>query len=152
MKTVVRRESSRYFEDGCDRARIVISGEATNGVYSIMEWRVATMPAQSESEVDYGVHLHRECEETFLIKTGSLRFLIGDQIVVLNEGDFVRVPKGVRHGYRNVSDAPVDMIVSFLPAGLEQLFFKYRTDQPSIPEPGFVVEATREHASEFGPA
>lgn len=152
MKTIVRRESSRYFEDGRDRARIVISGDETNGAYSIMEWRVASMPAQSKSEADYGVHLHRECEETFLIKSGSLRFLIGDQIVVLNEGDFVRVPMGVRHGYRNVSDTSVDMIVSFHPAGLEKLFFKYRTDQPSIPQPGFVAEATSEHASEFGPS
>ncbi len=149
MKTVVHRQASQYFEDGDDRARIVISGDETHGAYSIMEWRVA--PALSESEpAEYGAHMHRECEETFLITSGALEFLIGDEIVVLSEGDFVRAPKGVRHGYRNVSGKPVDMIVSFVPAGLERLFLKYRTDHLAIPEPGFIAEATRDHASEFG--
>lgn len=82
--------------------------------------------------------------------SGTLEFLIGDTVVVLREGDFVRVPKGVRHGYQNTSGEPVEMLVSFVPAGLEQLFVKYRTDQRELPSPGFITEAMRDHASEFG--
>ena len=150
VKTVVHKKASQCFEDGDDRGRVVISGDDTNGAYSVMEWRVAPVHAASGSKEDYGIHLHRECEETFIVKSGSLKFLLGSQLVVLNEGDFVRVPKGVRHGYRNVSGEAVDLVVSFLPAGLERLFIKYRTDQPTIPGPGFIAEATRDHASEFG--
>ena len=43
-------------------------------------------------------------------------------------GDFVRVPAGMRHGYRNLSGAPVEMVVTFVPGGFEALFLEYRTD------------------------
>jgi len=32
---------------------------------------------------DFAPHLHRGCEETFLIQSGSLEFLIGDEVVTL---------------------------------------------------------------------
>ena len=70
--------------------------------------------------------------------------------MVLGENDFVRVPAGVPHGYRNNSGEAVRMLVGFVPAGLEELFVRYRTDQDTIPEEGFVAEATRRFASEFG--
>ena len=146
---VTPREGLR-FEDGPDRARIIVSGEDTAGRYSLMEWVVAAAPALS-GPADYGAHRHRECEETFLIRRGRLEFLIGDDVRTLGPGDFVRAPPGVRHGYRNVSGEAVEMLVSFHPAGLETLFVKYRTDGPGPAEgEGFIADATRLHASEFG--
>jgi quercetin dioxygenase-like cupin family protein len=151
MKTVVSKSGGVSFEDGEDRARIIVSGADTHGAYSLLEWRVAPGRRLADDETrEYGPHRHRECEETFLIKSGTLEFLLEDSVIKLNEGDFVRVPRGARHGYQNTSGAPVDMLVMFVPAGLEHLFVKYRTDQPEQPEPGFIEEATRHHASEFG--
>jgi hypothetical protein len=116
-----------------------------------MEWTVAPeAEPSSQDSPDYGAHLHRECEETFLITSGSIEFLVGDHVVTLHENDFVRVEAGLRHGYRNASGEAVRMLVGFVPAGLEELFVKYRTDQEAIPEEGFVSEATRRFASEFG--
>jgi hypothetical protein len=70
--------------------------------------------------------------------------------VTLHESDFVRIEAGQPHGYRNTSGKDVRMLVSFSPAGLEELFVKYRSDQETIPDEGFTSEATRRFASEFG--
>jgi oxalate decarboxylase/phosphoglucose isomerase-like protein (cupin superfamily) len=59
------------------------------------------------------------------------------------------VPRGTRHGYRNVSDAPVDLLVWFTPGGFEQLFVTYRTDQANVDEDGCVAEATGRFNSQF---
>ena len=60
------------------------------------------------------------------------------------------MPAGTRHGYRNVSGAPVEMVVTFVPGGFEELFVTYRTDT-DVPAsgPGFVEDATRLFASSF---
>jgi mannose-6-phosphate isomerase-like protein (cupin superfamily) len=146
---IVPSDGGLRFEDGADRGRVVVSGEETGGRYALMEWTVA--PAATGGEPpSYGPHTHQECEETFLIRSGTLEFLLGDQVTSLGPGDFVRVPAGVRHGYRNTSGQAVNMLVSFHPAGLERLFVKYRSDQPSPPEgDGFIADATRFHASVF---
>ncbi len=151
MNNVVRVSGGIRFEDDKDRGRLLVGAAQTNGQYSLLEWKVAAEGPPSATEArDYGAHLHWECEETFLIRSGSLEFLLGDEVTTLGEGDFVRVPAGVRHGYQNVSGHAVEMLVGFTPGGFEALFLKYRTDQPHVPAEGFIAEATRLYASEFG--
>ena len=137
------------FEDGSDRGRIIVDGPSTNGAYALMGWTVAANFGTS-IHPGYGAHRHDACEETFLVVSGSLQFLLDEFAFSLTAGDFVRVPKGVRHGYFNATQSPVALIVGFHPAGLETLFVKYRTDRSDpIPEEGFVAEATRRFASHF---
>jgi mannose-6-phosphate isomerase-like protein (cupin superfamily) len=137
------------FEDGPDRGRIIVDGASTGEVYALMEWTVAANP-DPDSQPSYGPHRHHGCEETFLVQAGCLRFLLDDSIITLSQGDFVRVPRGVRHGYFNATTEPVRLLVGFQPAGLETLFVKYRSDRvDTMPEEGFVAEATRRFASNF---
>jgi quercetin dioxygenase-like cupin family protein len=145
---IVAAGAGAQFEDGEDRGRILVSGADTGGRYALMELTVAPQAP----EAGFGPHLHRQMEETFLVRRGNLEFLLGDAVIALIEGDFVRAPPGTRHGYRNVSGADVELLVSFYPGGFEQLFLKYRTDggDPSAGT-GFVEEATQHHASEFEP-
>lgn len=152
MTFVVPSDGGLSFEAGDDRARLIVSGDDTGGRYSLLEWTVApaSSAASSGAAPDYGPHLHRRCEETFHIQEGLLEFLVGEEVRTLQAGDFVRVPPGVKHGYLNRSGAPVRMLVGFVPAGLEELFIKYRSDQPGMRGAGFVADATRFHASEFG--
>src|SRR5688500_2939129 len=136
------------FEDGPDRGRILVSGDDTGGRWSLMEYEVAARPA--DAPLGYGPHLHRGIEETFVVQEGRLRFLLDEEVRDLGPGERVCVPPGVRHGFANVSGAPVKLLVSFHPGGFEQLFVRHRTDQtPAPPADGFLVEAMRNWASEF---
>jgi quercetin dioxygenase-like cupin family protein len=91
------------FEDGPDRSRVIVFERDTGGRFSLMEYVVAAgdKPAPHTPRA-YGAHLHRECEETFFVQSGSLEFLLGNEAITLNTGDFVHVPAAVRHGYSNI--------------------------------------------------
>ena len=149
MKTdlTVTAQGGLGFEDGPDRGRVIVSGLDTNGRYSLMEWTVAPGHAEPPS---FGAHRHDALEETFYVRRGSLQFLLGETVSTLGPGDFVRVPPGMRHGYANVSEGPVDLLVGFHPGGFEALFVKYRSDQgrPAA-GPGFMEEACRDYATTF---
>jgi mannose-6-phosphate isomerase-like protein (cupin superfamily) len=146
---VRQNDDHAAFEDGADRGRILVFGRDTGGAYGLMEWMVAPAPA-GDGPRSYGAHLHDGCEETFMVRSGQLEFLLGDEVVTLGPGDFVRAPPGVRHGYANVSGAPVELLVSFHPGGLEELFLKYRSDGAGPAEgDGFMADAERLFGSTF---
>lgn len=151
MKYFVPSSGGESFKSDEDHGRLIVSGRDTDGRYSLLGWTVAAGSVLGEGEPrDYGPHLHRGCEETFLIQAGSLEFLIDDQVVTMTAGDFVRVPAGVKHGYQNTSGSPVTMLVTFTPGGFEELFLKYRTDQSEIKDDNFIADATNDYQSEFG--
>jgi len=139
------------FQDGADHGRILVFGHQTGGRYSLMEYVVAPQPApEAGVAADFGPHLHREIEETFFVQRGRLRFLLGEAVLDLNAGDFVRAPPGVRHGFANDSGEPVELLVSFHPGGFEELFVIHRSDQQPPPSPtGFMDDARKLFASEF---
>ena len=147
----VLRDDGLSFEDGADRIRIIVSSDESGGEYSLLEWTVAAGAKLPDGACrDYAMHLHGACEETFLILSGELEFVIGNRIVRLGAGDFARVPPNTPHGYQNVSGESVEMLVGFHPGGFEKLFVKYRSDQSRSPSPGFIEEATSDYASSFG--
>lgn len=147
LGVVTTASGGTCFEDGDNRGRVLAFGRDTGGRYSLMEYVVAPDP---RAEPDYGPHLHREIEETFLVQRGRLRFLLADKTFDMNPGDFVRVPPGVRHGFANLTGDEVALLVSFHPGGFEELFIIHRSDQHPLPPPtGFMDDARRLFASEF---
>lgn len=145
---IVSAMAGTPFEDGPDRGRILVSGADTGGRYSLMEYTVAAGDVGPPET--FGAHRHNEIEETFLIRSGRLEFLLGETVTTMVAGDFVRVPPGVRHGYANVSGQPVELLVSFHPGGFEELFLRYRTDRDGEPQgEGFIADAVRDFGSEF---
>ena len=148
---LVRASDGVAFEDGPDRGRVLVFGADTGGQHSLMEYRVAASEAVDQTDrPNFGAHRHDDIEETFLVLSGALRFLLGEEELDLTAGDLVRVPPGTRHGYVNLSGEPVDLLVAFHPGGFETLFITHRSDQSPPPEPnGFVEEARRRFASVF---
>ena len=139
------------FQDGSDRGRVLAFGRDTDGRYGLMEYFAAAQASPDPGEPpNFGAHRHNEIEETFLVRSGHLTFLLDDEIIELGPGDFVRVPPGVRHGYANLSGQQVELLVSFHPGGFEELFVRHRSDQHPPPAPlGFVEDAVRHFNSEF---
>ncbi len=142
---IIQSSGGASFEDGPDHGRVLIAGESTDYAYSLMELTVAPR----EGDVGFGPHLHHDIDEVFVVRTGTLEFLLRSDVTTLIAGDVVRVPAGVRHGYRNASRETVGLLVWFTPGGFEDLFVKYRTDQPNVDEVGFLNEATGRFNSRF---
>ncbi len=59
-------------------------------------------------------HTHDEADEMFLVIKGSITIQMRDQDVILNEGEFFIVPRGVEHRPSAVEEAH---IMLFEPAG-----------------------------------
>jgi uncharacterized cupin superfamily protein len=85
-----------------------------------------------------------------MVLKGALAFLLNDQVIEIAAGDFISVPKETRHGYINRSGAPVHLLVTFRPAGMEELFYRHRSNQTIVPSlDDFLEEAGRDHASTY---
>ena len=56
-----------------------------------------------------------------------MTFLTDGKEIVAGAGTFVNMPPGVPHAFRNNSDRVARMIISVVPAGLEQMFFEVGT-------------------------
>jgi len=149
IRLVIRRgDDDLAFEDGWDRGRVLVRARDTGGAYGLMELTVA--PAKDVEPAGYGAHLHNGCEETFLVQSGRLEFLLGDEVLSLGPGDFVRAPPGMRHGYANRSGAQVELIVSFHPGGLEELFLTHSSAGRAAPsDEAFKADAERLFGSAF---
>ncbi len=144
----IQADEQRMFEDGDDRVRILVSGEQTDGAYSILEWTVAPFPV--EALTSFGPHAHGKYEETFYMLDGKLDFLLEETVLSMSTGDTIIVPANTRHGYVNRSGQCARLMVTFRPAGMEALFFRHRTDQTSPPSlESFLAEAKWDHASEY---
>ena len=132
MKPIVRpRGTAPAFAGPGDRYYFLATGEETNNAFFQFE---ATVPSGAGPPP----HIHRREDETFYIVSGSLEILIGDSTYQAKAGDFVFVPRGTVHRFKNVSDRTAVQLVTFVPAGMERFFrevFPPVTDPKAAPLP-----------------
>jgi mannose-6-phosphate isomerase-like protein (cupin superfamily) len=69
-------------------------------------------------------HFHRTMSESFFVLSGSVRIFDGRVWLECTSGDFVHVPPGGVHGFRNESGAPVDMLILFAPGAPREGYFE----------------------------
>jgi mannose-6-phosphate isomerase-like protein (cupin superfamily) len=149
-EAIIGGQGGVSFEDTPDQGRVLLFGHDTDGRYGLMEWTVAARPIEkTTSDRTFQPHQHADVEETFIIRSGHLEFLIGETVTTVRAGDVIRIRPGTRHGYFNNSGHDVEMLVVFSPGGFEGLFVKYRTDQPESNGDGFEADAKRLFATEF---
>jgi mannose-6-phosphate isomerase-like protein (cupin superfamily) len=94
------------------------TGEATQGLFGLYRW---TMTAARSGP---GPHFHRTLAESFYVLTGSIRVWDGTAWRDAGPGDFVHVPPGGIHGFRNESGAPASMLIHFAPGAPREGYFE----------------------------
>jgi quercetin dioxygenase-like cupin family protein len=67
-------------------------------------------------------HTHHGHVETFQVVGGEVTFTVGSDDLVVGDDGWVSVPRGVRHAFRNESDADVLLRCVLTPAGYEDYF------------------------------
>jgi quercetin dioxygenase-like cupin family protein len=125
-----------------DMYRFLVTGEETGGAYFAME---ALVPPGGGPPP----HIHRNEDETFYIVEGEVDFRLGDDALTARVGDFVNVPRGSVHCFHNSGAAPMRMILTFTPAGIEKFFEETleRAVDPTRPAPANVAEVAARYAA-----
>src|SRR3954454_7426381 len=77
-----------------DHYTFLVTGDETGGAYFVME---ALVPPGGGPPP----HIHTREDETFYVLDGEIEFLIGDELIDAGRGDFVSVPRGTVHRFRN---------------------------------------------------
>jgi quercetin dioxygenase-like cupin family protein len=90
----------------------------TSGLFGLLE---GSVPPGGGPEP----HAHNDQAETFFMLSGELEFLDGDRTFTAVTGDFVHVPVGIRHRFKNKGKHPARMLAMFTPGGPEEAFLEY---------------------------
>ena len=73
-------------------------------------------------------HFHRTMSESFYVLAGQVRIFDGRTWRDCAPGDFVHVPPGGVHGFRNESGAPAEMLMLFAPGAPREGYFEELAD------------------------
>lgn len=118
------------------------TGATTGGDYGLYRWTFGPQ------ETGPGPHFHRAVSESFFVLTGRVRIYNGEEWITAGAGDFVHVPPGGVHGFRNVADEPASMLLHFAPGAPREGYFegllalREKTVEPSEEE---LAEFYRRH-------
>jgi mannose-6-phosphate isomerase-like protein (cupin superfamily) len=95
------------------------TGASTGGEFGLYRWHFG--PGRSGPDA----HFHRTISESFFILSGTIRLLDGEKWVDGGPGDFLYVPQGGIHGFRNESGEPASMLLLFTPGAPREEYFEW---------------------------
>ena len=83
-------------------------------------------------------HIHHREDESFHLLEGALTVQVGGDTLAASAGDFVFLPRGIAHSFKNTGNVNARALVLITPAGLENYFaevFDPATDRSAAPPP-----------------
>ena len=98
--------------------RFVALGSMTSGRFGLFRWE---MPARSGGA---GPHYHRTFSESFYVLSGSVQLFDGRAWSTGGAGDYLYIPEGGVHGFRNESGAAASMLILFAPGAPREQYFE----------------------------
>jgi quercetin dioxygenase-like cupin family protein len=68
------------------------------------------------------LHLHDAVDEAMYVLAGRMDVQLGEERFFLEAGDFVWMPRNLRHGFSSAGDEALRVMALALPGGLELMF------------------------------
>ncbi len=102
------------------------TGASTHGLFGLYRWEMGPQPSGPDP------HYHRSISESFYILAGSVRIYDGKRWIDTVPGDFVHVPEGGIHAFRNESGEPATMLLHFSPGAPREAYFEGLPDLSSL--------------------
>jgi mannose-6-phosphate isomerase-like protein (cupin superfamily) len=103
-------------------ARFVAPGSMTAQRFGLFRWDMAPNGGGA------GAHFHRTFSESFFVLSGGVMLYDGQRWNPADPGDFLYVPEGGIHGFRNDRDEPASMLILFAPAPPRERYFRELAD------------------------
>jgi len=94
------------------------TGATTNGQFGLYRWEMGPNPGGPDP------HFHRSISESFYVLNGTVAIYDGREWVDAEPGDWVHVPEGGIHGFKNNSGAPASMLLHFAPGAPREGYFE----------------------------
>lgn len=107
-------------------ADYLVTGDRSDGLLGIYRWNM------SAERSGPGPHFHRSFSESFYVLSGSVRIFDGDDWIGARPGDYVYVPPGGVHGFRNESGKPASMLLIFSPGAPREAYFEGLVDSSEL--------------------
>jgi quercetin dioxygenase-like cupin family protein len=147
----VPADSGPSFWGPGDRYTFLVTGAQSDNAYFIME---ALVPPEGGPPP----HIHQREHESFYVLDGQIEFQMAGEVVLGKAGDFVHIPCGTVHAWRNSGNSVARLLIIFSPSGMEHFFEE--TLEPVVdrtaPQPANMdtvvaryVEAAPRHGLEF---
>jgi mannose-6-phosphate isomerase-like protein (cupin superfamily) len=97
--------------------RYLATGASTQGQFGLYRWDAkAHTPGPA-------AHFHRTMSESFFIVSGMVQLFNGERWIDAVAGDFLFVPAGGVHGFKNESDESASMLIVFAPGAPREGYF-----------------------------
>jgi mannose-6-phosphate isomerase-like protein (cupin superfamily) len=103
-------------------ADYLATSATTNGDYGLYRWTMGPEPSGPDA------HFHKSLSESFFVLSGTIRLYNGREWIDGRPGDFLYVPEGGLHGFRNESGAPASMLILFAPGAPREAYFEGLAD------------------------
>lgn len=94
------------------------TGASTGGRFGLYRWDAGPRSGGAAP------HFHRTMSESFFVVSGRIELYDGKEWVDAGPGDYVYVPEGGVHGFRNQSDEPASMLILFAPGAPREGYFE----------------------------
>lgn len=111
-------EPPDYDSFGLVKYHYLANQQQTDGDYGL--YRVDIAPAGGGP----GPHYHRAMSEAFFVLSGTVRLYDGAAWIDGRQSDFLYVPPGGIHGFRNESDAPTSLLMLFAPGAPREHYYQ----------------------------
>ena len=99
-------------------AGYLATGASTGGKFGLYQWNMNANVSGPDP------HFHKTIAESVFILSGTVRIYDGAEWVDADPGDFIYVPEGGVHGFRNESGEPASMLLLFAPGAPREPYFE----------------------------
>ncbi|SEF56527.1 Cupin domain protein [Nonomuraea solani] len=112
------REPDLSIGKGGTNVHYLATGGSTNGAYGLYRYEMGPKPSGP------GPHFHRTMTESFYVLSGTIRLYNGEKWADGKPGDFLFLPEGGVHAFRNESGEPATMLILFTPGAPREAYFE----------------------------
>jgi mannose-6-phosphate isomerase-like protein (cupin superfamily) len=101
-----------------EAGHFLATGAMTDGRFGLYRWEMPAAPSGPSP------HFHRTISESFYVLSGTIRLFGGGEWIDGRPGDFLFVPEGGIHAFRNESGEPATMLILFAPGAPREDYFE----------------------------